>query len=89
MLLMEPQTSGAVSDESGLFIMWNAGSFGFGRLGFSLPNMRTTDDILGLSEAISCTHSNAIWMNLATSSVIGKDGSITSTYLSSAHVVQA
>lgn len=86
---MKAGTSGNESDETGFVIEWNAGSFGNGRLEFALLNMRITDEMLGLSAATSCTHSNAIWMHLATSSVIDKDGSIKSTCLSSAHSVQA
>lgn len=86
---MEAGANGNESDETGFVIEWNAGSFGNGRLEFALLNMRITDAMLGLSAGSSCTHSNAIWINLATSSVIDKDGSINSTSLSSAHSVQA
>lgn len=43
----------------------NGGSTdGLGRFIDSLPSMRTTNDMVGLSLGSSWTHNNAIWINL-------------------------
>ena len=44
----------------------NAGRFGEGRW-VSLPNMKTTDDMVGWSIACSYTHKSPIWMHFETS----------------------
>lgn len=70
----------------------NAGSFGLGRLGFSLFNIKITADILGLSAASSWTHNSAMWIHLATSCVTydwDMEGSISSKNLSSLQSNQA
>lgn len=44
----------------------NPGSFGFGRKAPSVPNIETTDGIVGLSDANFCTHNNPTCMHLFT-----------------------
>lgn len=41
----------------------NPGRFGWGR-GFSLDNIKTTDDMPGLSCGLCCTHSKPTWIDL-------------------------
>lgn len=69
----------------------NAGSFGRGRLVFSL-NIRITDDMVGLSSTSSWTHSRAMCIHLTTSCVTHDsemEGSINSKNRSSFHSSQA
>ena len=42
----------------------NPGSFGWGSVTPSLPNMETTDDIVGLSSGAFCTHKRPTCMHL-------------------------
>lgn len=74
------------------FLDWNmnAGFFGEGRV-VSLPNMKTTSNMVGRSVEHSCTHSSPIWMHFETLSSgydWPRDGSTISNARPSLHMYQ-
>ena len=68
------------------------GCLGSGRAMSSLPSIATTSDVVGLSIAFSCTHSNAMLMHLIISTVqpfVANDISTSSGHLCSFHSFHA
>lgn len=66
----EQDSSCLLDEESvsiGLLPRQNPGFFGCAIVAVSLLNIKTTEDIVGLSSALSCTHNNPTCMHLRTS----------------------
>ena len=81
-----------VSVSIGVLSAANVGCFGAAMAAVPVSNIATTDDIVGLSVALSCTHKSPTFMHLDTSA--GKheslmDGSTNSITLSSFHSFHA
>lgn len=64
----EPNCSSSINEQELFleFLKTNAGCLGEGKV-ISLFNITTTADMVGLSNASSCTHNSPIWMHLNTS----------------------